>query len=144
MIYLLVAVWFGLATGLIGRISGSSFFIWFIVGSVVPVIGLFVALAYRNERDEVRASVPDLRQDRQAPRRDVHALRDRSRLPRGRDRAGIGRRGAPINSVSPFPSRREGADEPMMRAVDAIMECLKAEGVDVVFGYPGGANLPDL
>src|ERR687893_390556 len=26
----------------------------------------------------------------------------------------------------------------MMRAVDAIMECLKAEGVDVVFGYPGG------
>jgi len=30
----------------------------------------------------------------------------------------------------------------MMRAVDAIMECLKAEGVEVVFGYPGGANLP--
>ena len=30
----------------------------------------------------------------------------------------------------------------MMRAVDAVMECLKAEGVDVVFGYPGGANLP--
>jgi acetolactate synthase-1/2/3 large subunit len=29
-----------------------------------------------------------------------------------------------------------------MRAVDAIMECLKAEGVDVVFGLPGGANLP--
>jgi acetolactate synthase I/II/III large subunit len=29
-----------------------------------------------------------------------------------------------------------------MRAVDAIMECLKAEGVEVVFGYPGGANLP--
>ena len=22
------------------------------------------------------------------------------------------------------------------------MECLRAEGVDVVFGYPGGANLP--
>jgi acetolactate synthase I/II/III large subunit len=30
----------------------------------------------------------------------------------------------------------------MLRAVDAVMECLKAEGVDVVFGYPGGANLP--
>jgi acetolactate synthase-1/2/3 large subunit len=29
-----------------------------------------------------------------------------------------------------------------MRAVDAVMACLKAEGVDVVFGYPGGANLP--
>src|SRR6201995_2996103 len=29
-----------------------------------------------------------------------------------------------------------------MRAVDAIMECLKAEGVEVVFGLPGGANPP--
>jgi acetolactate synthase I/II/III large subunit len=29
-----------------------------------------------------------------------------------------------------------------MRAVDALMECLKAEGVEVVFGIPGGANLP--
>jgi acetolactate synthase I/II/III large subunit len=29
-----------------------------------------------------------------------------------------------------------------VRAVDAIMECMKAEGVDAVFGIPGGANLP--
>jgi acetolactate synthase-1/2/3 large subunit len=29
-----------------------------------------------------------------------------------------------------------------MRAVDALMECLKAEDVEVVFGIPGGANLP--
>jgi acetolactate synthase-1/2/3 large subunit len=29
-----------------------------------------------------------------------------------------------------------------MRAVDAVMECLKAEGVEAVFGIPGGANLP--
>jgi len=29
-----------------------------------------------------------------------------------------------------------------MRAVDAIMECLKSEGVEHVFGIPGGANLP--
>src|ERR1700685_3234469 len=29
-----------------------------------------------------------------------------------------------------------------MRPVDAVMECLVAEGVDVVFGLPGGANLP--
>src|SRR5258707_12322467 len=29
-----------------------------------------------------------------------------------------------------------------MRAVDALIECLKAEGVDVVFGLPGGANIP--
>src|SRR5438552_7697972 len=29
-----------------------------------------------------------------------------------------------------------------MRAVDAIIECLKSEGVDAMFGSPGGANLP--
>src|SRR5690349_22811754 len=29
-----------------------------------------------------------------------------------------------------------------MRAVDAIIECLKNEGVDTVFGIPGGASLP--
>ncbi|UTI62947.1 biosynthetic-type acetolactate synthase large subunit [Paraconexibacter antarcticus] len=29
-----------------------------------------------------------------------------------------------------------------MRAVEAVMECLKAEGVEVVFGLPGGANIP--
>ena len=29
-----------------------------------------------------------------------------------------------------------------MRAADALMECLKNEGVDVIFGLPGGANLP--
>src|SRR3954462_13440606 len=29
-----------------------------------------------------------------------------------------------------------------MRAVDAIIECLKAEGVDAMVGIPGGANLP--
>src|SRR5881227_2474330 len=29
-----------------------------------------------------------------------------------------------------------------MRAADALMECLKAEGVETVFGLPGGANLP--
>ena len=58
MIYLLVALWFGVATGIVGRIRGSSFFIWALVGAVVPVIGLFVALAYRSERDEVRRECP--------------------------------------------------------------------------------------
>jgi hypothetical protein len=58
VIYLLVAGWFAVATGIIGRIRGSSFFIWAIVGGVAPVIGLFVALAYRSERDEVRRQCP--------------------------------------------------------------------------------------
>ena len=28
VIYLALAVWFGVATGIVGRIAGSSFFIW--------------------------------------------------------------------------------------------------------------------
>src|ERR1700722_8621692 len=38
--------------------------------------------------------------------------------------------------------RTNGKEVGEMRAVDAVMECLKAEGVDVVFGLPGGAHLP--
>jgi hypothetical protein len=58
VIYLLVAVWFGLATGIIGRMRGSSFAIWFLVGAIVPVIGLFAALFYRSDRDELRRQCP--------------------------------------------------------------------------------------
>jgi hypothetical protein len=58
VIYLALAVWFGVATGIVGRIRGSSFFIWAIIGAVVPVIGLVIALAYRSERDEVRRQCP--------------------------------------------------------------------------------------
>jgi hypothetical protein len=58
VIYLLVALWFGVATGIVGRIRGSSFFIWFLVGAVVPVIGLFAALFYRSDRDELRRQCP--------------------------------------------------------------------------------------
>src|SRR5260221_11197546 len=35
-----------------------------------------------------------------------------------------------------------GRRRTQMRAADALMECLKAEGVENVFGLPGGANLP--
>jgi hypothetical protein len=58
VIYLVLAVWFGLATGLIGRVRGSSFFIWFLIGVVVPVLGMFIALLYRRETDEVRRQCP--------------------------------------------------------------------------------------
>jgi len=58
VIYLLLAIWFGVATGIVGRIRGSSFVLWAIVGFVVPVIGLFAALLYRSERDEMRRQCP--------------------------------------------------------------------------------------
>jgi hypothetical protein len=58
VIYLLVAVWFGIAAGVVGRIKGSSFFLWFLIGACVPVIGLFAAVFYRSERDELRRQCP--------------------------------------------------------------------------------------
>ena len=29
-----------------------------------------------------------------------------------------------------------------MKGAEILVECLKKEGVDILFGYPGGANLP--
>ena len=58
MIYLLFALWMGLGAGVVGRIKGSSFFIWFVIGSVLPVLGLVAAAVYRSDRDEVRRQCP--------------------------------------------------------------------------------------
>ena len=38
--YVIIALIFGIATGIIGRGKGSSFFIWFCVGTVLPILGL--------------------------------------------------------------------------------------------------------
>ena len=35
--YVLIAILFGIATGVIGRAKGSSFFIWLIIGTVIPI-----------------------------------------------------------------------------------------------------------
>jgi hypothetical protein len=56
--YILIAVSFGLATGIIGRAKGSSFFIWFIVGCVVLVFGLVAVVLYRVEREEPERRCP--------------------------------------------------------------------------------------
>lgn len=54
--YVVIALAFGLAGGVVGRLKGSSFLIWFVVSAVVPVIGLLTALAFRDEGAEpVRA-----------------------------------------------------------------------------------------
>jgi hypothetical protein len=56
--YLVIAFSFALAGGLVGKLKGSSFFIWFLIGGVLPVIGLIAALLYRSEHDEVRRQCP--------------------------------------------------------------------------------------
>ena len=55
---LLIIVVSGLFAGYIGRAKGSSFFIWFLVGACVPVIGVIVAAFYRMELDEPQRECP--------------------------------------------------------------------------------------
>jgi hypothetical protein len=50
--YVVIAVLSGLATGIIGRSKGSSFFIWLLIGTVLPLLGLVVVVLYRREKDE--------------------------------------------------------------------------------------------
>ena len=52
MAYLVIALCFGLAGGIVGRIKGSSFWLWFMISGLVPFFGLLTALVYRYESDE--------------------------------------------------------------------------------------------
>jgi hypothetical protein len=56
--YVVIALSFALAGGFVGRLKGSSFWIWFVVSGLIPVIGLLTAVAYRSERDELRRQCP--------------------------------------------------------------------------------------
>ena len=59
MAYVIIAASFGLAGGVVGRIKGSSFVLWFLISAAVPVLGLLAAVAYRFERDELRRACPN-------------------------------------------------------------------------------------
>jgi hypothetical protein len=56
--FLVLLFFFGLAAGVVGKIKGSSFFVWFLVGFCLPVLGLIAAILYRWERDEPVRTCP--------------------------------------------------------------------------------------
>ena len=56
--YLIIALSFGIATAIIGRAKGSSFFIWMIVGTVLPILGLVAVILYRPETEEPERRCP--------------------------------------------------------------------------------------
>jgi hypothetical protein len=58
MSYLIICFFFGLAGGVVGKIKGSSFFLWFAISALLPIAGLIGALLYRFERDELRRRCP--------------------------------------------------------------------------------------
>jgi hypothetical protein len=58
MSYLVICLFFGLAGGIVGRIKGSSFWLWFLISGLLPIAGLIGALLYRYESDELRRQCP--------------------------------------------------------------------------------------
>lgn len=56
--YVIIAVLFGIATGIIGHAKGSSFFLWFLIGTVIPFFGLVAVVLYRSEREEPERRCP--------------------------------------------------------------------------------------
>src|SRR3954469_3754591 len=54
MEFLVLMFFFGLSAGAIGKIKGSSFFVWFLIGFALPLIGTIAAVLYRFEQKEPR------------------------------------------------------------------------------------------
>ena len=56
--YLVIAFFFGLATAIIGRGKGSSFWLWLLIGTLLPPLGLIAVILYRGEKDEPERQCP--------------------------------------------------------------------------------------
>jgi hypothetical protein len=57
--FIFIALAFGVATAVIGKMKGGSLFIWFLVGTALPGIGILAALLVRDERREPRRRCPE-------------------------------------------------------------------------------------
>ena len=57
-LYVSIALAFGLAGGIVGKLKGSSFVLWFLIALIVPVLGLLAAILYRFEDEEPRQRCP--------------------------------------------------------------------------------------
>ncbi len=73
MEYVVLAFFCGLSAGVIGKLKGSSFFLWMLVGFVLPVLGTIAAIFYRSERDQALRPCPECGQ--QVPLHDQVCMR---------------------------------------------------------------------
>jgi hypothetical protein len=53
-----ILFFFGLAGGIVGRVKGSSFVLWFLISACIPFIGLVAAICYRWDNQELRRQCP--------------------------------------------------------------------------------------
>lgn len=56
--YVVIALFFALAGGLVGRLKGHSFWLWFLIAGAVPIFGLLAAVFARDERTVERMRCP--------------------------------------------------------------------------------------
>jgi hypothetical protein len=56
--YVIICLFFGQAGGVVGRIKGSSFVLWFLISALVPFLGLLTAIFYRWDNRELRRQCP--------------------------------------------------------------------------------------
>jgi hypothetical protein len=56
--FLVICFFFGLAGGVIGRLKGSSFLLWFLISAIPPFVGLLAAIFARDEYDELYRRCP--------------------------------------------------------------------------------------
>ena len=56
--YVVICLFFALAGGAVGRMKGSSFWLWFLISGLVPLVGLLTAVFYRWEDRELRRQCP--------------------------------------------------------------------------------------
>ncbi len=81
MEFLVILFFFGLSAGVIGKIKGASFFLWFLIGFCLPFVGTLAALFARFERNEPMRRCEECGRRRRPARPGLHDLRARPRLP---------------------------------------------------------------
>jgi Zn ribbon nucleic-acid-binding protein len=57
--YIVLIFFTGLSAGVVSKMRGNSFWIWFAIGSVLPLFGTVAALLYRRERDVEKRECPE-------------------------------------------------------------------------------------
>lgn len=59
MQYAIIPLAFGFITACVGKYKGMSFFLWLLIGTVVPIFGLIAAILFRTERYDPRRECPN-------------------------------------------------------------------------------------
>src|ERR1700728_4711649 len=55
---LVIMFFFGLSGGMVARMKGGSFAMWFLISFTIPFLGLLTAVLYRYDNQELRRPCP--------------------------------------------------------------------------------------